>query len=139
VGTTPGIIGGHNIWRVAPGATFELVEPQEWMSDAACRGVEPEVFFPSTDGWNRARAICAECPVAGQCREWNDRAEGGVTTVGILYGLYAGETPKERAARRKRGGHDPADVQGVPGLRQDRPPRSGVSAASEESSEPDEG
>jgi len=117
VGATPGIIGGHSIWRVAPGATFELVEPQKWMADAACLGVEPEVFFPgSTAGprkWDRARLVCSRCPVVDRCREWNDRAEAGVTTVGIMYGLYAEESPRERAARRKRGGRDPADVQGV--------------------------
>lgn len=39
----------------------------KWMDQALCVGADPEIWF---DGKRRAEAkrICAECPVAGDCR-----------------------------------------------------------------------
>ena len=76
------------------------------MSEAACRGVDPKVFF----GVNAraAKVICARCPVLGDCRAWNDEIEtlgiGARGGVSALAGVYAAETPKERVARRRREG-----------------------------------
>lgn len=46
-----------------------------WMDDAACRGHDPELWFPVeifsrqtfTVQVNRALAICADCPVRVDC------------------------------------------------------------------------
>lgn len=76
---------------------------RDWTEDAACRGVDPEVFFPiATDGVAgdqevaAAKAVCARCPVAADCLAWALRA-------GEAYGVWGGTTPGER--RELRRGH----------------------------------
>ena len=50
-----------------------------------------------------ARETCYMCPAFSECREENDRVEtlGKKTGQCNLYGIFAGETPRERRARRK--------------------------------------
>lgn len=71
--------------------------PETWMDDAACVGYPVDDWFwerstpPATK--QKARAICAECPVATQCLDYALRVEGG------LYhraGLYGGLSPEQR-------------------------------------------
>ena len=41
-----------------------------WRKRAACRGIDPEVFYPATDEEaEEAKAICAMCPVRQACLE----------------------------------------------------------------------
>ncbi len=41
-----------------------------WRKRAACRGIDPEMFFPVTDeDAEEAKAICATCPVREACLE----------------------------------------------------------------------
>ena len=41
-----------------------------WRKRAACRGVDPEVFYPVTDEEaGAAKAICSTCPVREACLE----------------------------------------------------------------------
>lgn len=41
-----------------------------WRKRAACRGIDPEVFFPASDEEaEEAKAICAMCPVRQACLE----------------------------------------------------------------------
>lgn len=69
----------------------------EWMDDALCRGVDPEVFFPVGEpgapgyeaGVARARGICADCPVRAECL---DRA----LAMGLDDGVFGGLDPAER-------------------------------------------
>jgi WhiB family redox-sensing transcriptional regulator len=76
--------------------------PLEWQEEVACRDVDPEIFFPEKDGsYADARRVCSQCPVLDECRRWNDRIEGNRWVRGC-FGMYAGETPGERIARRKR-------------------------------------
>jgi len=52
-----------------------------WMSAGNCRNYPPAVFFPSDGvGVDRARKICADCPVVDQCLEYalEHRIEHGV-------------------------------------------------------------
>lgn len=66
----------------------------KWMSEGACRGLDPELFFPPERDLGRpalawspepAQAVCAGCPVADACRSWalatrqKDGVWGGVT------------------------------------------------------------
>lgn len=76
-----------------------------WMDDAAC--LDHSEFFFRTNSRDelRARALCAECSVIEQCRDWADEIEGREDARELL-GVYAGESPAERAARRR---HEPAD------------------------------
>jgi len=60
-----------------------------WREGAACRGQDPDIFFPTklvNSTVNRARAICSDCPVFAECLEWGtenyDLIQGG-----ILFGV----------------------------------------------------
>lgn len=62
---------------------------------------EPEWWFDVHAGLKKlARKTCYLCPAFAECRAENDRIE----TQGAesLYGIFAGEDPRERVARRKR-------------------------------------
>ena len=52
-----------------------------WMAEGNCRNYPPAAFFPSDGvGVDRARKICATCPVAETCLEYalHNRIEHGV-------------------------------------------------------------
>jgi len=61
-----------------------------WQTEAGCRGVDAELFFPATDEEaTAALAICETCPVRMACLafavERNER-----------FGVWGGMTEKER-------------------------------------------
>ncbi|MDQ3979797.1 MAG: WhiB family transcriptional regulator [Actinomycetota bacterium] len=67
-----------------------------WREDAACRGVDTDVFFPATDEEaEEAKAICASCPVREECLSFalQTRQEDGV---------WGGLTETERRRLRRR-------------------------------------
>ena len=70
-----------------------------WSDQAACRGMDPELFFPERWelGWTDtriARAICAGCPVCAECLETAlQRHE---------YGIWGGTSEKQRIRMRGR-------------------------------------
>jgi hypothetical protein len=109
-------IRGHRLWRSEEvSALGLLVEPQPWMADASCKSEDPQMFF----GVNAraAKVICGRCAVQSDCRAWNDEVEAGVVTASNLYGIFAAETPVERAERRRRvgGGGSVEDREHPPG------------------------
>lgn len=70
----------------------------DWRIDAACREVDPELFFPPAGPIGlasaaAARRVCAGCPVRRDCLEAALRVEDG--RYG-RYGMWGGMTPKER-------------------------------------------
>ena len=72
-----------------------------WRDEAACRGTDPEAFFPTAErGPIRdaevaaARAVCAGCPVRDACLEWALDA--------MAYGIAGGLTEVERREFRGR-------------------------------------
>lgn len=72
--------------------------PVDWRLAAACRGMDPDLFFPTgTEGLNagvEAKAVCRTCPVRVACL-----AEGMRHRSGVWGGLSAKE---RRAIRRRR-------------------------------------
>lgn len=48
--------------------------PDEWKTSAACRSMDPDIFFgpEKGGGWDQepALAICATCPVEHECLEY---------------------------------------------------------------------
>ena len=61
-----------------------------WRQRAACRGVEPDIFYPVTDeDAEDAKAICEGCDVRQLCLEWalTNREHDGV---------WGGATERER-------------------------------------------
>lgn len=65
---------------------------------------EPEWWFDAPATLEKmARETCHMCPAFTECREENDHIEtlGKKTDQRPLYGIFAGETPRERKKRRK--------------------------------------
>jgi WhiB family transcriptional regulator, redox-sensing transcriptional regulator len=75
-----------------------------WKDQAACVGVDPELFFPPSGNGRtqikKAKTICESCPVKAECRAYADRSEERLGHRAI-HGIYGGETPTERLARRR--------------------------------------
>ncbi len=70
----------------------------DWASEAACRGLDPLIFYPATDEEaETAKEICAECPVRLQCLE---HAIGQREHNGVWGG--ATERERQRIIRRRR-------------------------------------
>lgn len=70
-----------------------------WHLDAACRGMDIELFFPGksqTGKSNRAKAICRRCPVQAECLEWAvEMNEPG--------GVWGGMTVRQRRSLAEAG------------------------------------
>ncbi len=63
---------------------------QSWRQHAACRGLDPEIFYPvSDDEAEVAKAVCAGCAVRQACLE---HALGSRERDGV----WGGATEKER-------------------------------------------
>ena len=73
-----------------------------WRDGAACRNVDPEIFFPDGTAGpalleiDRARALCAGCQVRARCLDWALRH-------GAAFGIWGGLTEDERRAVRRPG------------------------------------
>jgi len=74
----------------------------DWREEAACRGIDPELFFPD-DGIRSARAqvkmaklICRGCPVSATCLSW-------ALASGQEAGIWGGLTEGERRRLHRRG------------------------------------
>jgi WhiB family redox-sensing transcriptional regulator len=72
----------------------------DWRARAACSGYPNTLFFPTSDGADdanleRAKAVCAVCPVAEDCLEYaletNQRA-----------GIWGGTSEQERKSLRRK-------------------------------------
>ncbi|NMH97976.1 WhiB family transcriptional regulator [Pseudonocardia acidicola] len=83
---------------------------REWRSRAACRSVDPELFFPVVEVGpmcaaqiEAAKAVCGRCPVLGECLSF--------ALAYLAYGVAGGLTAEERrgvAAGRGRTAARPA-------------------------------
>jgi WhiB family transcriptional regulator, redox-sensing transcriptional regulator len=81
-------------------------EPEnDWRAHAACKGIDPELFFSSEDLPDKreriereqaAKAICGHCSVRADCLAY-------AIAAGERYGIWGGLNPQERrAAARSR-------------------------------------
>lgn len=85
-------------------------EREAWQEHAACRQVDPELFYPLSiedsgqqpqESAAPARAVCRRCPVRTQCLDWAlERRE--------QWGIWGGTTWSERRAMLARTGDKPA-------------------------------
>lgn len=74
------------------------LSPAAWTRHAACRGEDPDLFFPDptqTDRANRAVAICTSCPVHQDCLDEVLHIEGN-SSLWHRHGIRGGLTPRER-------------------------------------------
>lgn len=80
-----------------------------WQLQAACRGMDTEIFFPpprlrggprrQREEW--AQSVCRTCPVINECLAYAMRTDA--------YGIWGGTTRTEREAMRQ--GIDSAQAQ----------------------------
>ena len=81
----------------------------EWMNYAICREVDPGLFVPDGDSNDvtakvkQAKAICANCPVDGECRDYAFSLAREGTIHGVWGGLTAAEINRQarHPARKK--------------------------------------
>jgi WhiB family redox-sensing transcriptional regulator len=63
---------------------------QAWRQQAACRGLDPQIFYPGTDDEaEMAKAVCGLCAVRETCLEY-------ALTVREKDGIWGGCTERER-------------------------------------------
>ncbi len=71
-------------------------EDKRWQLAAACRWVDPDLFFPiGGESQDEAKAVCARCPVQGPCLElalWLGDA---------CTGIWAGTNDRDRKRLRE--------------------------------------
>lgn len=79
-------------------AVNPFVASQPWMRDAACAGMDVELFFPARgESTATIKATCAGCPVAAECLDYALRN-------GEKFGIWGGTSERERRRlRRGRG------------------------------------
>ena len=73
-----------------------------WRDDAACKGVDPNVFVPNEgrggmtgrQTYKVARTFCSRCEVVNACLNY-------ALLVKMEFGMYGGTTPRERRVLRK--------------------------------------
>jgi transcription factor WhiB len=77
---------------------YELV-PAGWAARAACRGLDPELFFPARgQAVDSAKTVCAACPVTTECAEY-------AATIHQNRGIWGGLSERQR--RRQEPPHKP--------------------------------
>lgn len=71
----------------------------DWRAFAACRDVDPELFYPAAESGPiydaqvaAAKAVCAGCPVREACAAF--------ALVALPYGIAGGMTERERRGLR---------------------------------------
>jgi len=63
---------------------------QSWRDRAACRGLDPSIFYPpSEEEVEPAKAVCEDCGVRQPCLEF-------ALTVREREGIWGGATERER-------------------------------------------
>jgi hypothetical protein len=79
----------------------------EWMTYAACAKVDPEIFVPRRhregrparvrhmNDWEKAKSVCAQCPVLAQCLEYTLRTEPEPGELKTHFMFAAGFKPEE--------------------------------------------
>lgn len=71
---------------------------ETWREAAACAGTTDVDFFPDPADLaavSAAKALCATCPVAGECLTW-------AIETSQTEGIWGGHTPMERRTLRRR-------------------------------------
>lgn len=100
--TAPAVVLGPAA-RVALAFARRPSGDPRWTDRAACRGVNPELFWPpSGEPADQALALCMRCPVLGDCRELfasQPHDEGGV-----WFATTADERAAETARQARRAG-----------------------------------
>lgn len=77
-------------------AKYLPITPHDWMTDARCAEVDPDLWFPEIGSpAPEAKKICGSCPVAAQCAEL-------AVTNNERHGIWAGLSARDRQQLRMR-------------------------------------
>jgi WhiB family redox-sensing transcriptional regulator len=77
-----------------PGQRSSVSPPTAWQGQAACYGLDPELFFPATEeGASLALSFCAVCVVRQECLDW-------ALWQGERYGVWGGTSERQRRLMR---------------------------------------
>lgn len=72
-----------------------LVDEPDWKADAACRDVDPELFFPQRgESTAEAKAVCRRCDVQAECLAY-------ALTNNEHFGIWGGKSERERHRIRR--------------------------------------
>lgn len=75
-----------------------LTSPSDasWMRFAACRAVDPDLFFPTTGGigLKEAKRVCTQCPCRVACLDF-------AIENNEKYGVWGGTSERERRVLRR--------------------------------------
>jgi WhiB family redox-sensing transcriptional regulator len=69
-----------------------------WRAEAACRGMDADIFHPARGDWSAlaaAKHVCAACPVRAECLAY-------ALEHSTLGGVWGGLSGKERRTLRRR-------------------------------------
>jgi WhiB family transcriptional regulator, redox-sensing transcriptional regulator len=69
-----------------------------WQKQAACLGLDPDLFFPDRGDMDRvreAKAVCGRCPVRSACLDYALKA-------GEKHGIFGGKSERERRQMRRQ-------------------------------------
>ena len=83
-----------------PVAVIEDDGRQAWLDQAACRDLDPELFFPEPGEQTKAaeaKQVCGSCQVRDHCRDLAVNAAGGIDAD---HGIFGGTLPTERSRLR---------------------------------------
>lgn len=71
----------------------DLVARPAWHQEAACRGADPDLFFPERgQSVAPARELCDRCPVRAECLD---------VGLGERFGIWGGTSERERRHLRR--------------------------------------
>lgn len=76
--------------------TARMIAEVDWRVDAACRGMDPAIFFPERGDLSallRAKRVCSRCPVVAECRASGTNERDGI---------WGGTTGRERRQQRRK-------------------------------------
>lgn len=80
--------------------------PGEWVHEALCAQVDPDLFFPEQGCAShgvKAKKICAQCPVKAECQAYAVENKE-------LYGIWGGDGEKQRRPLIKATEHAATEV-----------------------------
>lgn len=72
-----------------------------WEQDAACRGVDPALWFPVNENGHQAIRICGTCPARQACLDAAMAEEDGLG-VDHRHGIRGGLTRRQRYALARK-------------------------------------
>jgi WhiB family redox-sensing transcriptional regulator len=72
-----------------------VTQETDWAAKGVCRSLDPDTLFVEGAAQNRAKAVCASCPVRTQCLAY-------ALDFKIEHGVWEGLTERDRRALLRR-------------------------------------